>query len=400
MPLNINRLYRYNFCPLTTQPPAAERQLLNSAVSRLGFGGVAIFFAAVAALVVLAGFGNSLGLKTITRQASRDMMVTSEGPVAAGDPLVVRLQDILYPGYRDILERLNPPLFESSQFTLVNVLLENGRQVAFPYQWWLPIDLAAERAPHVLVFGSSRAREAVRPDVLSRALGGKRVLNFGVSAATPAVMDTLFDALFARLRTPVETIVFFIDDFAFSQEYVDLDLVWKRLSRQQADKHSITARLTEKGREALNLLPTWRRLPGQAAKPAFASCDDPRRRAEIAGDPPSGERKNWRLEAGAIETFSRLVAKAETKAARVVLIAMPTTDYHKRRAAGFDPVPALEAKLKRPIVSGALEAWGLSDDSFLGFAGEACGFDGHHVNTAAAVEFSRALGRRLADGKP
>jgi hypothetical protein len=113
------------------------------------------------------------------------------------------------------------------------------------------------------------------------------------------------------------------------------------------------------------------------------------------GAPPAAERKEWRLEGRAVESFARLVAKAEQKAARVILIASPVTDYQKRRAPGFDPLPQLRQTLKHPILEESLEFWGLGLDSFLGFGGEACGFDGHHMNPAAAIGFSRRLGQIL-----
>jgi hypothetical protein len=376
---------------------AAKRPPENPSTPTLrsGWSGVAGFFAAIITILFVAGWINQAGLKNITRQAGREVMVTSEGILKAGHPLIARLQDILYPGYREVLERLDPPLFEASQFTLVNVLLEGGKQVSLPYQWWLPIELAVEKPPHVLVFGSSRTREAVRPDILSQSLDGKRVLNMAVSAATPGVMETLFDALFTRLQYPVETIIIFVDDFAFSQEYADTEQLWKGLVRKREEMRRPTGKLTEKGRELLNLLPTWRRLPSHTLKPDFAPCSDPARRAEAMGAPPAAERKEWRLEGRAVESFARLVAKAEQKAARVILIASPVTDYQKRRAPGFDPLPQLRQTLKHPILEESLEFWGLGLDSFLGFGGEACGFDGHHMNPAAAIGFSRRLGQIL-----
>jgi hypothetical protein len=362
---------------------------------QLGQAGIAGFFAALLAVILVAGWINQAGLKNLTRQAGREVMVTSQGNLKAGHPLIERLQDVLYPGYREVLERLDPPLFEASQFTLVNVLLDGGKQISFPYQWWLPLELAAEKPPHVLVFGSSRTREAVRPDILSQSLGGKRVLNLAVSAATPGVMETLFDALFARLQSPVESIVIFVDDFAFSQEYADTEQVWKGLVRQREEMRRPTGQLTEKGRELLNLLPTWRRLPVNAPKPDFATCSDPAKRVEAMGEPPLAERKDWRLESRAVESFARLVAKAEQKAARVILIASPVTDYQKKRSPGFDHLADLRKAIKHPILEESLEFWGLGLDAFLGFGGEACGFDGHHMNPAAAIGFSRRLGQIL-----
>ena len=100
----------------------------------------------------------------------------------------------------------------------LSLMLDDGRTIRINVPAHLPFQLAEAAVPDVLVLGSSRPREAIRPDVLAAELPGvQRVINASVSAAVMRTMELILDR-FSRVigDRKVEILIIAVDNFSFT----------------------------------------------------------------------------------------------------------------------------------------------------------------------------------------
>lgn len=360
-----------------------------------------VFFAGgLAAVLVLVVGGNLLLDNPFNPVAGRDKLFTSEGLFGRDHPLTQRLLSILFPGYEDEIRALEPNLLENSEFASPTLVLEDGRRVKVMIPRNLPFRLARAKAPDVIVFGTSRAREGVRPDVLSRELGAKRVLNMSVSAATMETIRIIMDALFDRIDGPVDTIVVSIDDVSFIHN-PGIEWKWRRLIDTLDALHTFRGRISAWGHDILNVFPRVQRAPKMNAIEPYSPCADRHIIEEYrTAKPPPEHIFRGSPDPFLVEAFQRVVIKARSRAKHVVFVAMPASEYYSARMANFnsDIVRQIKFMLGSAFIQKSLAEWGLSIEAFLGAKTRSpCERDPHHLNGRAAVTFTRHLAKLIKE---
>ena len=161
------------------------------------------FFAGMAGVIAVLIAVQSLGLLESLGLLTPDHLNTTLGLKHRNDPVTRKLLAINFPGHQDEIERIGPQLSETSQFSEPHQLLADGRRVKFNIPRYLPFILAASKPPDVIILGTSRARDGVRPDKLSEALGEAAVLNFAFSGARFTTTEVILDTLLPIRLTPM-----------------------------------------------------------------------------------------------------------------------------------------------------------------------------------------------------
>jgi hypothetical protein len=334
----------------------------------------------------------------VVEDIGRDRLLTSAGLLAADDPLTRELLSILFPGYEQEIDALQPDLLENSEFSSPTLLLDDGRKVNVMVPRHLPFELAQAATPQVVILGTSRAREGVRPDVLSRALGGARVINLAVSGATTETMDVILDALADRIDGQIDTIIVTVDDVSFIANPENAR-TWRRLIGNLEGLHTFRGRVSAFGRELLDVFPRFERIPRIPPLAPFEACADPAK-VVAAGrlSPPPKEYYRGTANPMLVDAFRRLVDRAQRMARQVVFVVMPVTGYHNKKMAEFRYIDQVRAVLGHAFSPRSLTKWGLSVESFMSAkAKSSCDMDTHHLNGGAAIAFSRRLVRLLSD---
>lgn len=358
------------------------------------------FFAAIAAVVFLAVVAKQFALALMPDATlpglpvhlglTRDYLNSRTGFLERNDPETQGVFAALFPGYADILERLRPRLNDDEEFAVTSVLLEDGRQVRVLVPRALPFQLAAERTPDALIIGTSRSREGIRPDVLAETLGLRTVLNGSVSGANLSTTALLLE-YFAEVLHGQRASLLLIELADVSLEHgPELVELWQRNIASARHERSLTGRIAGVGQDLLDYLPRLE-FSGRRPLEPFTPCGND------AALPQPGPTRDTRLaspDAQELAALQRVTALGHRVADRVVFYSMPVSRaYQPQTSVGSVGALAAGPWLRfedRP------EAADVSERDFLGaLTFDACRSDLNHLNTAAAVRFTRAFARAL-----
>lgn len=310
-----------------------------------------------------------------------DYLLTSDGPLHRTDWRTDRLMKILFPGYHSALERLAPPLYEESEYSIPTLRMGDGHMVRVMVPRTLPLSLLDDAPPDVLLLGTSRMREAARPDVIATRMNARRVLNFSVSGASMETIELQLEEI-RRLTHgwKIPLLIIGIDDVSFDNRPANAD-DWRSNIRDWERGRSVTGQLKERVETLLDHFPRLQKARWAPLGTAMR-CDR---------EPEAADRRDVSLSNAQVDALKRVVDKADSIGEQVLYIVMPLTpSYYTANDMSY--LPAARAILAERLIERPLADWGLDTASFQGAKGVSpCYIDHHHVSPAAAEAFSVAL---------
>lgn len=332
--------------------------------------------------------------------ATNDFLQTSAGPFHRDHPIATEVLGIVFPGYEAEIAALRPTLLERNQFAVVSLLLKNGRQTTLNVPRQLPFDLARIHPPDVLILGSSRTREGIRPDVLAEALPYvQRVINGSVSGATMRTIELILDQFMSAMDGGrPKLLLIALDDVSFFHKPGNHRL-WEMNLEAVDEGRSWKNRARSFGRYVLQQFP---QLQGNHVSPlqSFDFCPASRTQAALASIQFS-----WKpflhdgIDRDEAAAFIRVVSKARRAADHVIFLQMPLVDgYREFLDERFPYQEFVEANLEGNIWLRRSNAdWGIETRDFFGAKGDViCGIDLQHLNPAAGIRFSTSLASTLS----
>jgi hypothetical protein len=310
-----------------------------------------------------------------------DYLLTSDGPWHRTDQRTDGLMKILFPGYHSALEELAPPLYEESEYAIPTLKMSDGHLVRVLVPRTLPLSLLAKAPPDVLLLGTSRMREAARPDVIARKMNFGRVLNFSVSGASMETIELQLEEISRLVHgRKIPLLVIGIDDVSFDYRPANVD-DWRSNIQDWERGRSVTGQLKERVETLLDHFPRLQKARWAPLGTA-THCDR---------EPEAADRRDVSLSHAQVDALKRVVGKADSIGEQVLYIVMPLTpSYYTANDMSY--LPAARAILAERLIERPLADWGLNTASFQGAKGVSpCYIDHHHVSPAAAESFSAAL---------
>ncbi len=334
---------------------------------------------------------------------------TSRGPVHLGEPLFDEVSAILFPGYdvRGLVAGERAALFETDEFAKPTIVLGDGSWLTVSLPVGLILHLLRTEPPDVLMLGSSRGREAFRPDVFLTAARQRghaldKALNFCISTGVPEIYELFGRQLEGLARKPRLSLLM-VDDFS-------VDAVARKRLRV-AENLRLFERLcavhpAAPGDDWTTSIPSIHHFLPDPRREAPREIPPPRPLADLAGEYQRFEalyvrrtgQKPWLLDSPALASLRRAVRLLEQHSQRVVVLTSPLTDAelavsvanrsfeHMRRMSDEEGVPFLQL---------GKEDYGLENVDFHNGRGLP-GFDPRHVNPPAAVHLTERLGELLS----
>ena len=351
---------------------------------------------------------------------------TSRGLVDGNHPLFHEINGILFPGYdiEAVLAERDLHLYAFTKYADPTVVLADGTLTSVVVPVPLLLHLVANDPPDVLFLGSSRAREAFRPDVFVdhlQRLGGPRVraLNLAVSAALPEVHAIFAEHLVRVNRRRFPVIVVMNDDFS-------MDVVERRKREARNNGAESLRRRYESmlkrylGNSEPGLRPAGATLP---AVHHFLSVTDPFARPVrpalpadlgaryaawegryVAETPPH----HWRLDPPAADAFERALRDLLRIADEVVVLTSPVTDARRNifdQEAARRVLRGICERVGATCLDHRRQDWQLDNTHYfhralnrqLAYVRNTEGFEPTHLNPLGAVRFSTSLAEQMVE---
>lgn len=330
---------------------------------------------------------------------------TSEGEVLKGSPLFDEINAVLCPNYEveAILARRPGRLREVNQLATPTLLLREGRLVTVNVPINLLVSCLQEAPPELLVFGSSRAREAIRPDVLARDLRGPlgpapRVLNLSCSGGS----FTTFRDMLATMpdsRPHLRAILICADDRMVPAGQTPH--AREAASQFQASWRASGAVKFVAGAPTLQLLLDQRKLnvSREGVRALVFPPDLDARYADFhAAYLNNAQRGEWRAPAAHLRALAECLEVAKRRADTVIVTNSFATDAWIAVNAPWQRTYEVvrEACERHGVVYLNLDrdACGFGNADFY-FAKNVAQFDPVHLNPRAAVRYSELVSAKL-----
>jgi len=366
--------------------------------------GLKQYFAALFAMLVVTA-GGVLFLKFASTgecgiALSGNFLRFEDGVTSREDPITKDVLHALFPGYEQIIASIRPSLNSKDEFALTSVLVGEDRKGLVRIPLELPFLLLDEKAPDVIIFGTSRARDGINPSILAKELGSCSVLNLAVSGASMSTIRLLMKQVLIRQKHKAKLAIICIDDPSFSNRPERIR-EWDRLIEKLTSKDGRLSSLHRIYAEIVDNL-TYRRKDRVLSLndfPRLAPCLDKEAvRREITPESNPEQRFMTGISSVEVASFEEVSQLAGSLADTVIYLVMPVTAKYKTHVKCFDYLSVVKRRLGVNFINYPMEVYGLSDHDYFGAKGKGnCNMDLHHLNPLGAVKFTTALANIIKD---